>query len=144
MAETTDAPALHAVAEELASGKNFAAATTMLPSGQFQTGVMWVGVRDGAVVLNTETHRRRYKNIETDPRITVMIRDENDPYRYAEVRGEEPRTTTGPEAREHIDELARKYTGGDYPPEANKSERVILTITPRRQTIIDQNKDTSD
>src|SRR3569833_3939925 len=135
MAETTNAPELHPVTEELASGKNFAAVTTMLPSGQFQTGVMWVGVRDGAVVLNTETHRRRYKNIETDPRITVMIRDETAPYRYAEVRGEVTRTTPGPEAREHIDELARKYTGGGYPPEAVKSERVILTITPLRLTI---------
>ena len=53
-------------------------------------------------------------------------------------------TTTGPEAREHIDELSRKYTGKDYPPDAIKSERVMLTVTPRRQTIIDQNKDTSD
>jgi hypothetical protein len=60
------------------------------------------------------------------------------------VRGEVTRTTTGPEAREHIDELSRKYTGSDYPPDAVKSERVILWITPRRQTIIDQNKDTSD
>jgi PPOX class probable F420-dependent enzyme len=144
MAETTNAPELHPVTEELATGKNFAAVTTMLPSGQFQTGVMWVGVRDGSVVLNTETHRRRYKNLERDPRITVMIRDENDPYRYAEVRGEVTGTTTGPEAREHIDELSRKYTGSDYPPDAVKSERVILTVTPRRQTIIDQNKDTSD
>ena len=31
-----------------------------------------------------------------------------------------------------------------YPPEAIKSERVILWITPERQTIIDQNEDTSD
>jgi hypothetical protein len=52
--------------------------------------------------------------------------------------------TTGPEAREHIQELSRKYTGNDYPPDAIKSERVILWVTPRRQTIIDQNKDTSD
>src|SRR3569833_1076794 len=68
MAETTNAPELHPVTEELASGKNFAAVPTMLPSGQFQTGVMWVGVRDGAVVLNTETHRRRYQNKETSDR----------------------------------------------------------------------------
>ena len=144
MAETTNAPELHPVTEELASGKNFAAVTTLLPSGMFQTQILWVGVRDGSVVLNTETHRQRYKNLERDPRITVLIRDENDPYRYAEVRGEVTRMTTGPEAREHIGELSRKYTGSDYPPGAVKSERVILWVTPRRQTIIDQNKDTSD
>jgi PPOX class probable F420-dependent enzyme len=144
MAETTNAPELHPVTEELASGKNFAAVTTMLPSGMFQTQILWVGVRDGHVVLNTETHRKRYQNLQRDPRITVLIRDENDPYRYAEVRGEVTRMTTGPEAREHIEELSRKYTGSAYPADAIKSERVILWVTPKRQTIIDQNKDTSD
>jgi hypothetical protein len=58
--------------------------------------------------------------------------------RYAEVRGEVTRTTTGPEAREHIDELSRKYNGADYPPDNIKSERVILWVTPQRQTIVDQ------
>ncbi|MGY1707348.1 TIGR03618 family F420-dependent PPOX class oxidoreductase [Geodermatophilus sp. SYSU D00697] len=144
MAETTNAPELHPVTEELASGRNFAAVTTLLPSGLFQTQVLWVGVRDGSVVLNTETHRKRYQNLQRDPRITVLVRDEDDPYRYAEVRGEVTRTTTGPEARAHIDELARKYTGRDYSEDAIKSERVILWVTPRRQTIVDQNEDRSD
>ena len=144
MSETRNGPELHPMTEELATGPNFASVSTVLPSGRIQTQILWVGVRDGSVVINTETHRKRFENIERDPRITVLIRDEQDPYRYAEVRGRVERTTTGPEAREHVDELARRYTGGDYPPGAIKSERVILWVTPERQTIIDQNKDTSD
>ena len=144
MADTKNGPELHPVTEELASGRNFAAVTTVLPSGRLQTQVLWVALKDGSLVLNTETHRKRYENITKDPRITVMIRDEQDPYRYAEVRGTVTDTTTGPEAREHIDEVAHRYLGTDYPPEGIKSERVILWVTPERQTIIDQNKDTSD
>lgn len=144
MADTRDGPELHPMTEELASGKNFASVSTMLPSGRIQTQVLWVGIKDGSLVINTETHRKRYENIEKDARITVLIRDEQDPYRYAEVRGQAERTTTGDEARQHIDELARRYTGDDYPPDAIKSERVILWITPERQTIIDQNVDLSD
>jgi PPOX class probable F420-dependent enzyme len=145
MADTRNGPELHPMTEELAStGANFAAVSTILPSGRIQTQMLWVGIKDGSLVLNTETHRKRYQNIQRDPRITVLIRDEGDPYRYAEVRGRVERTTTGDEARKHIDELARRYTGGDYPPDAIKSERVILWITPERQTIIDQNVDTSD
>jgi PPOX class probable F420-dependent enzyme len=144
MADTKNGPELHPVTEELANGKNFAAVTTVLPSGRLQNQVLWVAVKDGALVLNTETHRRRYKNLQQNPRITVLIRDENDPYRYAEVRGRVERTTTGSEARKHIDEVANQYLGTDYPPEGIKSERVILWVTPERQTIIDQNKDTSD
>ena len=144
MADTRDGPELHPMTEELASGKNFASVSTLLPSGRIQTQVLWVGIKDGSLVINTETHRKRFENIEKDARITVLIRDEQDPYRYAEVRGQVTRTTTGDEARKHIDELAQRYTGDDYPPDAIKSERVILWITPERQTIIDQNVDLSD
>ena len=144
MADTRNGPELHPMTEELASGANFASVSTMLPSGRIQTQVLWVGTKDGRLVLNTETHRQRYQNLQRDPRITVLIRDESDPYRYAEVRGEVTDFTTGDEARKHIDEVAQRYTGQDYPPDAIKSERVILWITPERQTIIDQNVDTSD
>jgi PPOX class probable F420-dependent enzyme len=144
MADTRDGPELHPMTEELASGRNFASVSTLLPSGRIQTQVLWVGIKDGSLVINTETHRKRFENIENDARITVLIRDEQDPYRYAEVRGRVDRTTTGDEARKHIDELAQRYTGDDYPPDAIKSERVILWITPERQTIIDQNVDLSD
>ncbi|MDD7966996.1 TIGR03618 family F420-dependent PPOX class oxidoreductase [Actinomycetospora lemnae] len=144
MADTRNGPGLHPMTEELATGRNFASVSTMLPSGRIQTQILWVGVKDGSVVVNTETHRRRFANVEADPRITVLIRDEQDPYRYAEVRGRVERTTTGPEARQHLDELAQRYTGNDYPEDAIKSERVILWVTPERQTIVDQNVDTSD
>ena len=144
MADTRNGPELHPMTEELASGANFASVSTMLPSGRIQTQVLWVGTKDGRLVLNTETHRQRYQNLQRDPRITVLIRDESDPYRYAEVRGHVTDFTTGDEARKHIDEVAQRYTGQDYPPDAIKSERVILWITPERQTIIDQNVDTSD
>lgn len=140
MAHTLDGPTLDPVTEELAHGANFASVTTVFPSGQLQTHVIWVGVLDGQVVLNTELHRAKHRNVEKDPRITVLIRDEGNPYRYAEVRGEVTSTTTGPEARSHIDEIARKYTGEDYPPDNIKSERVILRVTPQRQSVVDQKK----
>ena len=52
---------------ELATGRNFAAVTTVLPSGRLQTQVLWAGVKDGSLVLNTETHRRRYQNLQQAP-----------------------------------------------------------------------------
>lgn len=144
MADTRNGPKLHPMTEELASGPNFASVATMLPSGLVQNQILWCGLKDGRLVINTETHRKRYHNLQADPRVTVLIRDEADPYRYAEVRGEVTEFTTGQQARTHVDELAQKYVGHDYWPEAIKSERVILWVTPRRQTIIDQNVDTSD
>ena len=144
MADTHNGPELHSMTRELASGKNFAAVTTVLPSGRLQTQILWVAIENDMLAINTETHRRRFKNLQSDPRITVLIRDEDDPYRYAEVRGRVERTEVSDRARAQLDELAQKYLGGDYPADAIKSERVLLYVTPERQTIIDQNVDTSD
>ena len=144
MADTLNGPELHPMTRELASGPNFAAVSTVLPSGGIQTQILWVGIEEDQVVINTETHRRRYQNLQQDPRITVLIRDENDPYRYAEIRGHVERMDTGDRARAQLDEVAQRYTGDTYPPEAIKSERVLVFVTAERQTIIDQNVDTSD
>jgi PPOX class probable F420-dependent enzyme len=112
-------------------GRNFAAVTTLLPDGTPQTQPMWVDADDEHLLLNTEVHRQKFKNIRRDPRITVTVWDAGNPYEYAELRGEVVDTVTGPEARAHIDQLAQKYTGHDY---ANpvQSERVILKVAPRR------------
>lgn len=118
--------------KRLAQGPNFAAFTTMLPSGQPQTHVMWVHADDEHLIINTEVHRRKYKNVEADPRVTLAIWDAENPYSFAEVRGRVVETITGPEARASIDELSQKYRGTDYTPEI-QSERVILKIAPDRQ-----------
>jgi len=120
--------------KHLAQGKNFAAMTTMLPSGQPMTHVMWVDADDTYVLINTETHRRKYKNVQNDPRVTVAIIDAANPYHYAEVRGRVVGEVTGPAARAHIDELSEKYTGGPYRNRVT-SERVILQIIPDRQRV---------
>jgi hypothetical protein len=53
-------------------------------------------------------------------------------------------TITGERARAQIDDLAQKYTNDKYPADNIKSERVILAITPERQTFIDQQKSIAD
>jgi hypothetical protein len=106
-ARTADGPELLPETEELATGKNFAAVTTVLPSGSLQTQMIWVD-------------------------------------RYAEVRGKVTGVENGERARRQVDRLSRKYTGEDYPPDNIKSERVILRVTPERQTYIDQAKGIAD
>ena len=115
---------------ELARAVNFAAFTVHLPSGAAMTHVMWVDADDDRVLINTEVHRDKFKAVERNPRVTVMIWERENPYYYAEVRGRVVEVVRGPEARAHIDALSRKYSGTDYNPESIKSERVILRIAP--------------
>ena len=125
---------LHDKVRTLAEGANFAALTTVLPDGQPQTHIMWVGCDDEHIIINTEVHRRKFKNVERDPRVTVTIWDADNPYSFVEVRGHVVDTVTGDEARGNIDALSQKYMGRDYASDI-QSERVILRIAPNRQVI---------
>lgn len=118
----------------LAKGRNFAALTTLLPDGQPMTHVMWVDCDNEHILINTETHRQKARNMRRDPRVTVAIWEADDPYRYAEVRGEVVDIVTGPEARAHIDELSIRYYGHEYRNQI-QSERVVVRIRPVRQRV---------
>ena len=114
----------------LAKGKNLATVVTLMPSGQPQALLTWVDVDDEHVLVNTEPVRQRARNVARDPRITLLIRAEDNPYDWAEVRGHVVETVTGDEARRHIDELANKYTGKDYANPVGPQGRVILKVAP--------------
>jgi PPOX class probable F420-dependent enzyme len=117
---------------DLARDKNFAALSVRMPNGQIGTHVMWVDADDDHVIINTEVHRAKFKGMQADPDVTVMIWKLDDPYTYAEVRGVVTETVGGQEARDHIDALSQKYKGTPYASEIT-SERVIVKIAPQRQ-----------
>jgi len=122
--------ALDTRARELAQAPNFATLSVILRSGRPMTHVMWVDADENHVLINTEVHRAKFRAVERDPRVTVTIWQRDDPYTYAEVRGQVVETVRGPDARAHIDSLSRKYRGKDYDDTMITSERVILRIAP--------------
>ncbi len=110
----------------------FAALTTLRPDGSPTTQMMWVDADDEHILINTEVHRRKFRDMREDPRVVVMILDPADPYTYVEVRGVVESTETGPAARAHIDELSWRYHGRAYQERIITSERVIVRIRPTR------------
>ena len=134
MTDATLVDMLDAAVKEMASGKNFAALTTLMPDGQPQTHIMWVDATDDQLLVNTEVERQKFRNVQRDPRVTVTVFDRDNPYHYAEVRGRVTETVVGDEARRHLESLSQKYQGTPYQ-NPIRSERVILRITPDRQLI---------
>jgi len=112
----------------LAQGKNLATVVTLMPNGQPQALLTWVDSDGEYVLVNTEPQRQRARNIRRDPRITVLIHSDADPWDWSEVRGRVVETIDGSEAREHIDKLSRKYLGADYRNPIGPQGRVILKI----------------
>lgn len=125
---------LHEKTRNLCQGPNFAVLTTLFPDGRPQSQVMWVGCDEDHVLINTEIHRAKFKNMQADPRVTVTIIDAESPYSYVEVRGRVVDTIGGDAARANIDELSQRYVGEDYANEI-QSERVIVRILPDRELV---------
>jgi PPOX class probable F420-dependent enzyme len=107
----------------------FAHVTTMTPDGKPHATPVWVDydTDEDRLLVNTERGRRKERNVAQDPRVAVSMVDPDNPYRYLSVTGEVVETTTEG-AREHIDELARRYMGEDEYPNPVETERVVLHI----------------
>jgi PPOX class probable F420-dependent enzyme len=112
----------------LAKGKNLATVVTLMPSGQPQALLTWVDTDGEHILVNTEPQRQKARNIRRDPRITVLIHSADDPWDWAEVRGHVVETVDGEQARQHIDELSRKYVGSDYRNPIGPQGRIVLKI----------------
>ena len=114
----------------LAKGANLATVVTLMPDGQPQALLTWVDTDGEHILVNTEPPRQRVRNVRRNPKITVLIHSSDDPWDWAEVRGRVTEMVAGDDARKHVDEVSRKYTGGDYRRPVGPEGRVILKITP--------------
>jgi PPOX class probable F420-dependent enzyme len=114
-------------AVRLAELANLAIVVTLMPDGQPQALPTWVDTDGEHLLVNTEPQRQRSRNVARDPRITVLLQGDT-PWEWAEVRGRVVDTIGEPRAREHIDELAQKYTGAAYANPIGDQGRIILVI----------------
>lgn len=111
---------------------NMAVLATINADGSPQTSVVWIS-RDGAdLVISSARGRRKDRNIQRDPRISLSVFDRSDPETYAEIRGRA--TVTEDPGRALAVRLAEKYEGPgagqaflDLPPDV---VRVVIRIVP--------------
>jgi PPOX class probable F420-dependent enzyme len=110
---------------------NHAVITTLAADGAPHSTVVWVDVQDGRLAVNTAVGRAWPSNLERDPRVSLVVYDQGNPYDYIEVRGTASGTTQG--ADEHIDRLAKKYLGLDeYPMRQPGEQRITYLVDATR------------
>lgn len=107
-----------------------AALATIQPDGGAQVTPVWVGLRDGKVLVNTAAGRRKYHNLLEREHATVLLIDPENAWNWVEVRGKVVETIRNADA--DIDALAQKYLGTDYPNHVEGEERVTFLIEPDR------------
>ena len=114
----------------LLTGGSHAVCSTLNPDGSIHSTVVWVDVEDGRVAVNSAVGRRWPTNLERDPVINVLVYDETNPYEYVEVRGSAVSRLEG--ADRHIDRLAQKYLGTDYPFRQPGEQRISFLVSPTK------------
>jgi PPOX class probable F420-dependent enzyme len=115
------------LAKKLIDNKAFGTLCTVNPNGGPQSSVIWVK-RDGDDVLfSTILGRRKTKNMQRDPRVSLMLFDPADPYSYAEIRGKVTMTTEG--GPELIDELSFLYEDRPFHESNPDNKRVVCRLT---------------
>jgi PPOX class probable F420-dependent enzyme len=112
---------------EIIEGKNFAYLATSMADGSPHISPVWIDRDGGLLLINTVPGRVKQKNVSRDPRVAISMIQEKNPYRHLFIKGKViEQTKQG--ALDHINRLARKYLGKDYP--WNDRNRIILTIKP--------------
>ena len=114
--------------------------TTMGPRGRPESSLVWVDHDGASARINTTLERRKGRNLRANRRLSLLVVDPDNTSRFIQIRGEAELVTDG--AREHLDELTRRYTahtcyyGYVYPVErAPRETRVICRILARRITL---------
>jgi len=121
-------PASHA---DLLGRPLAAVLSTVQPDGRPQASVVWFDATDAVVRINSERGRAKVRNVERDPRVTIVIVDPSDQHRYIEIRGDVVSIAEAG-ALEHRAALDCRYLGPDHrsDPTVDKGARVIITIAP--------------
>ena len=123
--------------QKLLSEPNHAVVSTLNPDGTILNTVAWISAEDGSVAVNSARGRRWPAILERDPRITVLVYEQGNPYNYVEIRGRATATTEG--ADEHIDALSKKFINQDeYPFRQPGEERIKFTIKPDQVRYVKQ------
>jgi PPOX class probable F420-dependent enzyme len=99
--------------------------------GSVQMNPVWYEYRDGQIWLNGGEQRRWFKHVRRDQRVTLLLLDPKNMFRWAQIQGRLAGTSTEG-ADEHIDRLSHRYQGGPY--RNPKVDRLIIRIEPERVT----------
>ena len=116
----------------LFEGRNFAFLATVKKDGSPQVTPTWLDRDNDTILINTAKGRVKQENVSRDPRVSISLVDDRNPYSMVTITGKViEQTTEG--ADEHIDKLARRYLNADrYPNHSADVKRVILKIKPER------------
>ena len=107
---------------------------TLNADGSPQLSIVWHERRADEVVINTTAQRVKARNMDRDPRVSLLV---GDPAKYVRLDGVARIVATGPQALADIRALAVRYEGEEHAERQtrevwSKQDRVTYAIAIRR------------
>ena len=110
---------------------NYAVVAALREDGSPHQTIVWVDWDGDHVLLNLNTWRAKLQHMENDGRVSVLVLDRDDPYRWIGIEGMVVETTEEG-AAEHIIKQAGVYLGRDSYDFKPGEQRILVRIAPER------------
>jgi PPOX class probable F420-dependent enzyme len=106
----------------------FGALGTVRPDDTVQVNPMWFDY-DGEHVRFTHTNKRgKFRNLQRNPTMSLLVVDDENPMSYLEVRGKLVDVVEDPAGDFYV-RLGRRYGDPDTQPPPDKDDRVVLVMS---------------
>jgi PPOX class probable F420-dependent enzyme len=126
----TEAPDLLAPVRQYLDAPRCAVLSTIRPDGSpHQAVVHYMPMPDG-VLVNGDADRLWARNLQRDPRASIVVHDAANPLHWVGIRGEVGTTRDGRDAVADAMAMARRYD--EDPADYEQRERLSLLIRPQR------------
>ena len=122
--------------QTLLNAPNYAVVSTQNGDGSILSTVVWVGLDEGKMFVNSALGRRWPANLDNDPHATLVVMNPDNPQNFLEVRGTV--TSSTEHGTEDINWLSNKYIGKDYPWLQPGEQRVTFVFEPSRVRLVNQ------
>lgn len=113
---------------DLLDEPNYGALGTVRPDGSVQVNPMWFEYDGEHLLFTHTTTRQKFRNLEANPSMSLMVFDPDNPYRYIEVRGRLVEATPDPEGAFYV-RLGQRYGNADQQPPPDSADRVVLSMS---------------
>jgi len=106
---------------------------TKRADGRVQLNPIWFEHIDGAIWVNSNTHRSWPKHLQRDKEAALLLVDPAEPDRYAQIHARLVEVIPDPK-HEFIDRLSRRYTSNLFRDLEPGEERITFKLEPVRVT----------
>ncbi|HEY6478614.1 MAG TPA: PPOX class F420-dependent oxidoreductase [Streptosporangiaceae bacterium] len=106
---------------------------TVRPDGTVQVNPMWFEFDGERVRFTHTTFRAKYRNLQHNPSMSLLVTDPDIPQRYLEVRGTLAEVIPDPDGAFFV-RLGQRYGTPDQQPPPDRADRVILVMAVTKTT----------